>query len=145
MTRKLSAYWLPIPLSLAWEGSFLHLCQSIFSQSLGEIPLQICRAHSLCHSLWPANSSCLSLYELWSFSPQDCQVMFGFPVSTLWPRNFSQAVGGGGIAHLFVFLTFLQRLQSCITYFTFSEKQCFVFVCVCMCCVYEQDPFMGKS
>ena len=39
-SRKLSASWPPIPLSLALESSFLHLCQLAFSQAFGETPLQ---------------------------------------------------------------------------------------------------------
>lgn len=137
MTRKLSAYWLPIPLSSAWESSFLHLCQSVFSQSFEEIPLQICRAHSLCRSLWPANSSCPSLHELWSFSPQDCQVMFGFPVSTLWPRNVSQAVGWGSIAHLFVFFNLLSEITVLHYLFYIFWKTVFcICVGVCVLCLW---------
>lgn len=107
-------------------GKFLlHLCRSAFGQRLGETPLRIYRAHYVALFPlvpWPANSNCLSLHKLWSLSPQDSQIMFGFPLYTRRPENTLKAVScSNGRAHLFPF-TLFQKSQSWITYVRFLKN-----------------------
>ena len=109
-------------------GEFLLTAVPISQHSVNRLGRPLCRSPKSLSM--PFLLPCFSLHRLISFisRPSAC-VWLSYFYSVTQKLLPGKAVSwGNSIAHLFVFLTF-QRLQSCITCFTFSEKHCFVFVC----------------